>query len=428
VAAAPPSASARSVAILREGAWVAVGQGAAIAAALLGFSQLTRFLDPDAYGRVALALTVGNLFNLLGFGILAGGAARFLFASRDSHEQDALFAGLLKLMGERARLLGVVGIVAAAGVTAALSRDAGLFVALTLLFSFAYSTATAFEVLLNAGRYRGAVAFHKMLQQALNYGIAFVLLATVEVSARMVLIGFTIGAAVTAASEYRLLTRELVGANAGSPNLHACDAWARRIRDYIQPAQRWAVPQWVQLAADRWILAALRGTGDAGLYAVVYQIGYTPLGLFSTLMAQTVDPVVFARAGDAATEDRLRHADRLRHWAAFGFGVAAFAVVLGGFLLHRPLFAILVDPAYLEASAWLPWMACAAALFGLSQIQALKWLTRLNPQRLETSRIVSAVVGVAAIGIGAYLGGAEGVVAAQVLNAGVLLIWTLLLR
>jgi O-antigen/teichoic acid export membrane protein len=427
-AALPSSARARYTAIMREGAWVVVGQGGAIVAALLGLAQLTRFLDPDEYGRVALALTVGNLFNLVGFGILASGAARFLSASRDSGEQGALFAGLLRLIFQRARVLGGLGIAVAAIAAVTISADAGLFALVALLFSFAFSTAGAFEVMLNAERARSAVAFHKMLQQVLNYGIAFVLLATVEASSRMVLLGFTIGTAVTAASEYGVLTRGLSRTGSGSFRQETRDAWMQRIREYIQPAQRWAIPQWLQLASDRWILAALQGTGQAGLYAVVYQLGFTPLGLFSTLMSQTIDPVVFARAGDAATEERLRHADRLRHRAALLFGLGTLGVVLGAFLLHRPLFAILVDPAYQQGSGWLPWMACAAGLFGLAQIQALKWMTRLRPQRLEVSRIVSAVAGVGFVAVGAYFGGATGVVIAQVLNAALLFIWTLSLR
>jgi O-antigen/teichoic acid export membrane protein len=102
--------------------------------------------------------------------------------------------------------------------------------------------------------------------------------------------------------------------------------------------------------------------------------------------------------------------------------------VAGGFLFHELVFRIFVDTAYASASRWLPWMACAAGLFGLAQMQALKWMARLQPQRLQTSRIATSAVSIALVAAGAYIGGASGVVAAQVLSALIFLAWTFAIR
>jgi O-antigen/teichoic acid export membrane protein len=418
----------RWVVVAREGSWLALGQLGTVLIALAGLAQLTRFLPPDEFGRLALALSVGNLFTLLGAGVLAGGGARFLQLARASGESSALLAALANMSARRTVLLAGIGLSIVFGIV--VFRPAqGWFALCTLVYAVTYSAVTAQESLLNAGRLRGAVALHKMAQQALNYGFAFAMLSAIGSAASVVLIGFICGTGLTAWSEYRIITRRLTDSRDGIEDWPGTvKKWHGMLREYLRPFERWAGVQWLQSASDRWILSALRGTGDAGLYAVVYQLGYSPLGLLSVLLAQTMDPVAFARAGDGTAGDRLEGADRLRHLGLLAFAAVTGTAVVAAFLLHGPVFAWLVDPAYQSVSPLLPWMALAAGLSGLGQMQGMKWMTRLQPERLQLSRIVGALLGVMFVGVGAYLAGVPGVVAGQVLYALLLLMWTLAIR
>jgi O-antigen/teichoic acid export membrane protein len=428
----PQTGRARYLSLAREVLWVGAGQGGAVVAALIGLALLTRFLDPAEFGRLALALTIGNLVSTVGFGPIAAGGARHLVSARERGELPALIAALTRILAGRYARLAVMGLIAAVTIALVMSPAMGVFAALTVLFAAGFSLATVHEVVLNAGRLRDVVALHKLLQQALNYGLAIVLLMWVQVSAPIVVLAFACGAGIAAASMYRALHRRLLSASPAGGGANADDAvvaeWETRVRTYARPWERWAFLQWLQSTSDRWLLATLRGTADAGLYAVVYQLGFTPLGLFSVLIGQTMDPVVFARAGDATATDRVRQADRLRHLGMLGFGGVAAVFVIGALLFHVQVFAWLVDPKYAGVSWLLPGMAVASGLAGLATIQTLKWLSRLRPDRIEFSRHATSVLGIVFVAIGAYLGGAPGVVAAQVAYGCVYLAWTAALR
>jgi O-antigen/teichoic acid export membrane protein len=291
------------------------------------------------------------------------------------------------------------------------------FALLAALFSFVFCMTTVCESILNAGRLRREVAVHRALQQVLNYGLAIGLIALWTSSALVAALGFCAGVAITAASEWRVLRARLWATSPDHRGAEAIAEWDTKVRAYARPYERWGGLQWLQTASDRWALLLASGVADAGLYAVVYQLGYTPLGLLATLLVQTIEPVAFSHAGDASAVERLARAQRLRRQTMALFGGMTLVAVLAAWLLHRVVFEAFIAPAYWPVSSLLPWMVLAAGLFGLGQMQAVKWLILVRPERMQTARTVLAAIGIGLIAAGAFLGGVTGVAIGQVLSS-----------
>ena len=402
----------------REVAWIVAGQAGAVSAALAGLTWLTAFLPPAEYGQLALMLSLANLVSLVIFGPLAAAGGRFLEPARERNEHLALLHAIVGLVARRGRLFGLLTLASAFVCAVAGWRQLAVFIILAALFAFALSMVTTLEAVLNAGRLRREVAVHRALQQFLNYGLALGLAATwTNTGGVAAMLGFCIGATVTACSEIRVLRARLWPASSERPASAVVGEWRTKVLGYARPYERWGGVQWLQSASDRWALLLTSGVADAGLYAVVYQLGYTPLGLLANLLVQTIEPVAFARAGDASGADRLENAQRLRKRTMILFGGVTLAAVVGAWLLHRIVFHALIDQAYWPVSPLLPWMALAAGLFGAGQLQAVKWLILVRPERMEKPRILLNTLGVVIIGIGAMTGGVTGVAIGQVLSS-----------
>jgi O-antigen/teichoic acid export membrane protein len=412
----------------REVLWIASGQIGAVLAALAGLTWLTKFLPPSDYGQLALMLSLANLVGLVIFGPLAAAGSRFLEPAREQHQHPALLLAIARLIRTRSRMFGLGTLLAVIVGGLVGGGPAAAFVLLAALFAIGLSMITVLEAILNAGRLRREVALHRALQQLLNYGLALGLVAVWTPSALVAMLGFVVGVTVTVASEVRVLRRSLWPASAAGTAPDVVGTWREKVIAYARPYERWGGLQWLQTASDRWALLFTSGVHDAGLYAVVYQLGYTPLGLLANLLVQTIEPVAFARAGDASTADRLAHAQRLRRTTMKLFGGAVALAVAAAFLLHGFVFRVVVDPAYASVSPLLPWMALAAGLFGTAQLQAVKWLILVQPGRMERARLVLSTLGIAIIVTGAAVGGLSGVAAGQVLSSLLFLIGMIVLR
>jgi O-antigen/teichoic acid export membrane protein len=405
-----------------ELAWVAAGHGAAVLAALGGVAILTRLLPPAAYGAFALALAVAILVGLIIFGPVAAAAGRLTLSAVERQEAGAFFQALRATFARRTLLVAAVACVGAPLVLAfARTTEIPLMIATAAFSIFSGATVIA-ESVLNAARHRRVVAIHKGLQQLLNYVGAALLVGFISDSAALAMAGFMFGALATMVSELIVLRRVFPGLRV--PLLKStAEPWRQDLLAFARPYERWGVFQWLQSTSDRWILAAIAGPREVGIYAVGYQLGYTPLGLLSLLIAQTIEPIIYARAGAGADAERLSAAERLRITAMAAFAALSAVVVTLVALFHETIFRLLLAEPYWSGSFLLPWLAAAAALFGLAQLQSVKWLVRLQPQRMLLPRVAGSLGGVALIAVGAHVAGALGVAIGHVVFSAIFLVW-----
>lgn len=390
-------------------------------AAVVGLGWLTRYLSPAEYGRFALGLAASTLLSLA-FGSIAGAVSRFTPSAIEHGESPALLAAAQWTIRRRVvAISGVAGLCAL--ITAAVSNwSTTALVLCTAGYAIAQGLMLNAEAVLSGRRLRREIALHKALQQTLNYAVALLLVRFTSAAA-LAMGGFMAGTIATAASE-AMFVRRVLAREGGKPATAARIAeFLTQLRSYARPFERWGSASWLQTASDRWGLALLATTRETGLYAVAYQLGFSPLAVFSTLLGQAAEPIAYGRAGDASDPLRVQHAQNVRRWALAIFGVAGAVAFAGAWLFHRRAFEIVVDPAYWSASPWLPWMVLSATLSGFGTLDSLRWMIRAQPERLQAARIVTSLAGAALVLAGAAAAGPQGVIAGQIVISVLYLAW-----
>ena len=445
---------------------VGIGQAVAAVGSVVGVRLMTGALTPAVYGEVALAITFVTLIQQLLIGPLAQALTRYY---NFAHEK-----------GELSRFLGssvwlAVGISLA---TLLISAAVGVYLWLTtrstylglVFFTLTFALLSGYNILLDsiqtAARQRAVVAWHQGIGQWLRYLAAVALVVLLGNHPATALAGYTLSALLVLVSQTYFFRRKIAagvmedmslrtasvtlaphcvrcsageqsqreeGEIASSQGLLAMtfvrsDAeWTARLVRYALPFASWGLFTWMQLTSDRWALQTFSGPQAVGLYTVLYQLGYYPLMMATTVFTQFAEPVLFRQAGDGSEAARVDRAQK-NTWRLF-FGVAGMTVlaVAAAALLHGFVFTLFAAPGYRSVSAWLPVMVLSGGMFACGQIASTTQLNRGAPQALLGPKIVMGVVGALFNLAGAYWLGLPGVVLAGAAFSALYLIWVLLL-
>ena len=363
-----------------EGAWILLGQAATVAGALVLVRVLTEHLDPAVYGELALGLTVAGLLQQVVLGGVTAGARRFYAVAAERGDLGGYRLGAARLLGLAAAAILTGGVLVTGGLwLSGLEAWAGLAAAASLL-ALLTGTNGVLNAVQNAARRRPVVALHQSLESWLKIALAL------------------------AAGDGR---------------------WLREIWLYCWPFSAWGVFTWMQQASDRWSLEAFASTGEVGLYAVVFQLGYVPATLLLSMAMAFLGPIFFQRSGDAADAERVAGVHRLA-WRFLAAALAVTGLAFGAALaLHGWLFGFLVSAEYREVSYLLPWVILAGGLFAAAQMLALKLMSEMKTRELLVPKIATALAGVAFNVVGALLAGLHGGVGGLLAFAVCYLLWML---
>src|SRR5690349_5276104 len=91
-------ASGRLRAFSREFLWIILGNAAAAIGSVVGIRVLTEFLDPHAYGQVALGVTLAMLANQTVMGPLGNGVMRFYAPAVERKDLPSYLAAVRDLV------------------------------------------------------------------------------------------------------------------------------------------------------------------------------------------------------------------------------------------------------------------------------------------------------------------------------------------
>src|SRR3989344_8231249 len=80
-----------------EVAWVLAGQVSAFAGGLVGVKLLTNVMPQEAYGELALGMSIAGLINMFLFGPLGQVILRYYSVSKDRGDQAAYYSLLRQL-------------------------------------------------------------------------------------------------------------------------------------------------------------------------------------------------------------------------------------------------------------------------------------------------------------------------------------------
>jgi O-antigen/teichoic acid export membrane protein len=413
----------------KEFFWVGLGQAVAAVGGLVGVSLLTRVLSPESYGELALGMTAGTLAQQVVIGPFAGAFLRFFAPAREAQQTRVFLSAARRLIAQATVVLLAVALLSGIGfVAVGYGRWIGLLAG-AFLFSLLSSYNSALDGIQNAARQRVVVAWHQGLGQWLRFLAALALIGWLGATSSTAMFGYALGSALILVSQSVLFRRQILRAltDEALPERATVERWSDQVRAYTWPFMTWAVFTWAQLCSDRWALQFSGATGDVGLYAALYQLGYQPLMLASGLLVQLVAPVIFSRAGDGTDPERLAQSHRLNRLIFLGSMLLTLVGVLAAWAFHRQIFAVFVAPEYRQVSPWLPAMVLAGGFYAAGQVAVISLLSGVNTKGLIAPKIVTALLGIVLNFVTAYWFGLGGVVYSGVAVSLIYLVWVLIL-
>ena len=410
--------------LAREGTWILLGQVASVAGALVLVRVLTGRLDPTEYGHLAIGLTVAGLVNQVVMGGVSAAVARFYSIAAEAQDLPAYLRSSRRLMAWATAAVGLIGLALIPCLLALGQRQWVGLAAAALALSIASGYNAALGGIQNAARQRAVVALHSGLDAWLKILLVVLVLAWLGRSAAAVVVGYLLSTLLVTGSQLWFLGR-LARGQVAAPVEDA--GWFEQMGAFARPFLIWGAFSWAQQSSDRWALERFDGAREVGLYAVLFQLGYTPIAMATGLAMAFLGPIFYQRAGDATDPARNANVHRLVRQIASSCLLLTGVGALLAAALHGWLFRLLVAAEYRAVSHLLPWMVVAGGLFSAGQLLALKLMSDLKAATMTWAKIVTAALGVALNIGGAWAAGLRGSVAALVAFSAIYFLWMVLL-
>lgn len=407
-----------------EGGWIVLGQIAAVAGALVLVRVLTEYLAPAQYGQLALGLTLAGLVNQVAMGGITAGIGRYYSIASEKQALGSYLLASRQLLGQVTVAVVVVGVLLIAGLLYAGASQWGAMATAALVLSILTGYNAAISSLQTAARQRAVVAFHSGLDAWLKIGLAVGAMAWLGTSSAVVLMGYACSSLLITASQVFFLRRTVSTAQARPTDPRT---WVQQIWAYSMPFSIFGAFTWLHQASDRWALQSFASAVELGQYAVLYQLGFTPIALLTGMAMSFLGPILYQRSGDATDPTRNAHVNKLAWRTTQGCLLIALLASLLTLAGHEWLFGMLVAVEFRSYSNLLPWMVLAGGIFAAGQVLALKLMSDMKSTVMTNAKIGTALLGLLLNIIGARLAGVQGVVGAQVLFSFAYFVWMTLL-
>lgn len=411
-----------------EALWLVLGHLFVMLGGLVGVRVLTQVLSPAAYGELALGLAAAAFVGQIIFGPLSNGASRY-YSVAVSRSQINVYAAVLKNLFFQGLLLCCLLLLVCLFGLLIISKIGYINLAIAAMF-FALITganSTVYAVFSSA-RARAVVSLSQGTDAWLKILMALLFLQFTAASGVAIISGYILSGLLIFSVQWRILKKCVILASKSDSASDSGSAWRERVWNYSWPFAFWGIFTGIQLASDRWALDYWGSNESVGLFAVLYQLGYAPVLMATTMLSQLLTPIFYARAGDIDkyqknTEVFPGRVKRITSVITMLVIITTIGSSLAAFFLHDFLFDFLVAAEYRKISSMLPVMILAGGLFAAAQTVALALLSFNKTRALLGVKIGSALIGIALNFIGAYLYGAQGVAVAALAYSIIYLIW-----
>lgn len=410
--------------LAKEGTWIVIGQLVSVAGTLAQVRILTEYLAPIEYGQLALGLTVAGLLNQVIFGGIGNGISRYYAVAAEADDLNGYLRDARKLLfyGFLAAIL--VGGLLLIGLYQFDATQWMVLAAAALVLAVFSAYNSAIGGIQNAARQRAIVALHGGMNAWLNILLAVLVMRWLGTTSEAVVVGYIASTLLVTLSQLVFLRRTIPSQVTPSVRHHY---WLQRMWSYSWPFSTFGVFTWIQQASDRWALEGFGSTSDVGHYAVLFQLGYSPIMIVTGMATAFLAPILFQRSGDATNAIRNAGVDRL------GWRLTYLTLILTGIgvlltiVAHEWLFTLLVAREYRSLSSLLPWVVLAGGLFAAGQTLSLKLMSEMKTRSIATVKIVTALLGIGLNILGAMFAGVDGVVSALVAFSLSYLLWMIVL-
>ena len=403
-----------------EGFWILSGQVAAVIGALVLVRVLTEYLEPEEYGQLTLGLTIAGLVNQVVMGGLTAGISRFYSIAAEKNELPEYLKASQQLMGYAVMTAGAITLASISGLLWMGHSQWTVLATAALVLSVFNGCSSALSGIQNAARQRAVVALHGGVEPWLRILLAVGMMLWLGSSSTAVILGYALSSLIVTGSQLFFLQRMI---RPQGTQTNTSGDWGLQIWAYSWPFSLWGIFTWLQQISDRWALQTFSSGHEVGLYAVVFQLGYVPIGLVMGMAMTFLGPILYQRSGNTADQTRNLSV----HLIAWRITFASLAITALAFmftlLLHEWIFELLVATKYHEVSHLLPWVVLAGGVFASAQMLALKLMSEMKSAVMTTAKIVTAVLAVGLNIYGASQFGSQGVVAALIAFSCIYFFW-----
>ena len=329
--------------LAKEGSWIAAGQISTVLGALVLVRVLTNYLEPSQYGELALALTVAAFFNQVGFGGIMNGVVRYYSIAAEKNKLPSYLHAYRKMIGYATFAVVIISLVLMVFLSLfGYFQWIGLAAA-GLGFTVFSGYHQSFVGINNASRNRKIASFFTGLDPWLKIILALIIMTCFGVSSTLVMLGYALSALLLAC--FQLYYSPQLRYPKANIRRH-CKYWKKQIWLYSWPFATWGAFIWLQQASDRWALHTFATTQDVGLYSVLFQLGYAPIGLVTGVVINFLSPILYQRSGSAEN-----YAQNISvHRIGWGITYAALLTTAVAFVItasqHQLIFRLLVAPNY----------------------------------------------------------------------------------
>jgi len=348
--------------LLRDGAWVALGQAGAALATLVGIRVLTEYLTLEVFGAVALLLGATTFAMSLLVNPLMQGLLRFHADAVRQGRVDVLRTAVVPMLTKVAAGAGVLFVMA--GLIQGLAKGTPLWLGLLVAGIFAVDATRSMEfTFLNAGRQHRPMAIWSAGEAWARLVAAVALIVWWGGTASSVLLGYLAASSLMLWTWYGFARADAIVLGR-HPVVSLTEDFTQSLRTYALPLVPLAVIAWMSALADRYVIGGLWGLAEAGLYAAAYGLVARPFLMLSTITELVARPVYYSAVaeGDTSRSERILWTWLLLVTVCGGVGFTIF------WLFKDLIAAWLLAEPYRHSAPLLPWIAAGYWLLILSHV------------------------------------------------------------
>ena len=392
----------------KEFFWVVLGQVLLVIGSFFLIKIVTNLVSPDEYGAFSLGLTLALGFNQIVFGPLAGAIFRFHSISVDSKQLRTFFLVAKSLFLKATFYVLIISSILLLTAKILVNNLEYNFIIIIIIFSVLSGIMACLTSIHLSERNRKIIALVQGIDPWLKAGLILLIVYYVGSTKYSLIYGYFLTAFF--GTIFLLFFVYKSFANSEKTIIVESKKLKERIVKYGLQNSVFGIFTWFHLSSDKWALQLFSSTEDVGLYAVLFQLGYYPMTLFSGVINQFLTPVFFQKIGKGGKTGILNKVDNINLMVMIATIIISLLLFFTLIFLHEFIFENMVSVNYQQFSYLLPWVFLAAGVNGAGQSLMLPFLYKLKMKSLMNGKILSSIVGVTLNMSGALLWGLNGIV------------------
>jgi O-antigen/teichoic acid export membrane protein len=379
--------------------WVALGQVFTLLLGILALKALTSLLGAEDYGRFALGLTAAGALNLFVYGPIGHAVARYFHLSSEGRDRDELSRMVSVLMVRSAAILAATGVFLAILTGVLAGVEWGGLVAAALGYGVVGGTLSIVLADMNTRRRRQDYALLQVFDALMRLLGAVLLVLLIGATGTVAMSGFLLGSLV--ATSFALVRQRAHGrGRAGMAESLDQGVLARPFARYAFSIAVFAVPGLFAGYGDRWIIHQWLSETHVGIYVALAQIANAPANLVLAIFSQSVNPVIFQRAGESASPDALHGGRRVLYRALLLLVTVLALMTLVSYAFGEWIVTVLTSPEFTRYAGLLWVLVLSAAIFQIGQALASEAFLYNRPSLLFLPKLIHALT---FLGLSAWL-------------------------